>query len=56
MAGARSGYAGFDRCVRLLAGLDALEEILHVGDSAVAEAVFGEDRILSSFRALAIRQ
>src|SRR6185312_3798530 len=53
MAGARGGYAGFDRRVRLFAGFDAVEEILHVGDSAILEAGFGEDRILSFFRALA---
>ena len=42
----RGGDPGFYRRVRLFARLDALEEILHMCDGAVAEAVFGQNRIL----------
>ena len=39
LAGAGRGYTGFDWGVGLFAGFDAVEEILHVGDGAVREAV-----------------
>jgi hypothetical protein len=44
VAGARCCDSRFHRRIRLLARLDALEEILHVSDRAVAKAVFGEHR------------
>src|SRR5712675_2612188 len=45
VAGAGCGDSGFDWGVGLFAGLDAVEEILHVGDGAVLEAVGAEDRV-----------
>ena len=42
VAGAGGGDAGFDGGVGLFAAADAVEEIFHVGDGAVAEA-FGFD-------------
>src|SRR5712672_722817 len=45
VAGAGRGDSGFDWGIGLFAGLDAVEEILHVGDGAVLEAVGAEDGI-----------
>src|SRR5712672_3621368 len=45
VAGAGRGDSGFDWGVGLFAGSDAVEEILHVGDGAVLEAVGAEDGI-----------
>ena len=42
VAGAGGGYAGFDWGVGFFTGADAVEEIFHVVDGAVAEA-FGFD-------------
>ena len=54
LAGAGCGDSGFNGRVRLFARSDAFEEILHVRDGAVAEAVFLEDGILVTLDALAI--
>ena len=45
VSGAGGGYASFDGGVGFFAGLDAVNEVLHVGEGAVAEAVFGEDGV-----------
>ena len=39
VASAGRGDSGFDWGIWLFAGLDAVEEILHMGDGAVLEAV-----------------
>jgi len=43
LAGAGCGDSGFDWRVGLFAGFDAIEEILHVVDGAIAEAVCLDD-------------
>src|ERR1035437_4656220 len=47
MACARGRNSSLDGSIWLLARLDAVEEVLHVRDRAVADAVFSEDRVLS---------
>ena len=54
MAGAGRGDAGFDGSVGFLAGADAIEEIGHVIDGAVAEGLGFEDRIVLAGDAFAI--
>src|SRR5260370_23241562 len=54
VAGTRGGDPGFYRRGRLFPGLDALEEILHVRNRAVAEVVCREDRILPLIDPLAM--
>ena len=54
MAGAGGGDPGFYWRIRLFARLDALEEILHMRDGAVTEAVLREDRVLLPFHAFAV--
>ena len=56
MAGPCSSDARFYGSIRLLARLNALEEILHVGGGSVDEAFFAEDGILSGLDALAARR
>src|SRR5271170_7765238 len=46
MAGARGGHSCFDRGVWFFAALDAVEKVLHVGDSPVAEALRFKHRVL----------
>ena len=54
LPGAGCGDSGFDRRVRLFAALDAVEEVLHVVDGAVAEGVGLEDGIVFGWHAFAI--
>ena len=54
VAGAGCGDSGFDWGVGLFAGFDAVEEILHVGDGAVLEAVGAEDGIAFGWGAFAM--
>ena len=55
VAGAGGGYAGFDRGVGLFAAADAVEEIFHVVDGAVAEAVgFDDGIVFAALHAFAI--
>src|SRR5712675_1639660 len=54
VAGAGCGDSGFDWGVRLFAGLDAVEEILHVGDGAVLKAVGAEDGVTLGWCAFAM--
>lgn len=54
VAGAGCGDTGFDWGVGLFARLDAVEEILHVGDSAVLEAVGAEDGVAFGGGAFAV--
>src|SRR5271169_3049764 len=50
----RRRHSGLDRRVRLLTRFDALEEILHMVDGPVAEAVCLHNRILSARHAFVI--
>src|SRR5579863_6906912 len=52
VAGTRGCDAGFDRRRGLLPRLDALEEILHMSDRAVAKALFRQHWVLRTFPAL----
>src|SRR5207253_6334970 len=54
VSGTRRGYAGLYGRIRVLSRLDALEEILHVRDGAVAEIPFREHRVLIFAGTLAI--
>ena len=54
VAGTGCGYSGFYGCVWFLAGLYAVEEVLHVGVCAVAEAGFGEDGIFFAAHSLVV--
>src|SRR5215472_2835961 len=51
---AGGGYTGFHRSVRLFARLDAVEEILHVGDGAITVASLCKNRILPAGNAFAM--
>ena len=50
----RRGHPSFHRRVRLFAALDARQEILHVGNGAVAKAALRKNRVLPAFHALTI--
>ena len=54
LACAGCGDSGFDWRVWLFTRLDAVEEILHVGDGAVAEAVCPQDRVVFARHAFAM--
>src|SRR6266850_963359 len=54
LAGAGCGNSGFDWRVGLFTGLDAIEEILHVVDGAVTEAVCPDDWIVLGRHAFVI--
>src|SRR5258706_13098702 len=54
LAGAGCGNSRFDWRVGLFAGLDAIEEILHVVDGAIAEAVCLDDWIVLGRQAFVI--
>ncbi len=52
VAGAGGGYSGLYGGVRLLTAFEAVDEVLHVLDGAVAEAGLGEDGVLFAVEAL----
>src|SRR5260221_603714 len=54
VAGAGCGDSGLYWSVGIFTGLDAVEEILHVGDGAVLEAVGAEDRVALGRGAFAV--
>src|SRR5712692_2030642 len=54
VAGTGCGDSGLDWGVWVFARLDAVEEILHVGDGAVLEAVGAEDRVAFGGGAFAV--